>query len=95
MILVFTPMSFFVNSFTYVNMYVCMYEHKINSFVVSLYACMYVCVYTELSYLSNIAQELLSPMRSYEVMQNMIDEDFSLLLMSGTYIHTYIHAHSS
>ncbi len=27
-------------------------------------------------------------MRSYELMQNMIDEDLSLLWMSGTYIHT-------
>ena len=63
-----------------------------------MYVCMYVCVYTELSYLSNVAQELLSPMRSYELMQNMIDEDLSLLWMSGTYIHTYIHTvhtHSS
>ena len=54
---------------------------------------MFVCVFTELCYLSNIAQELLSPMRSYEVMQNMIDEDLSLLWMSGTYIHTYIHTY--
>ena len=31
-------------------------------------------------------------MRSYELMQNMIDEDLSLLWMSGTaHIHTYIH----
>jgi hypothetical protein len=28
-------------------------------------------------------------MRSYELMQNMIDEDLSLLWMSGTFIHTY------
>jgi hypothetical protein len=49
---------------------------------------MYVCVFIELTYISNIAQELLTPLRSFEVMQNMIDEDLSLLWMSGTYIHT-------
>ena len=48
-------------------------------------------------------------MRSYEMMQNMIDEDLSLLWMSGTYstyipfkymhvyiltyLHTYIHTY--
>ncbi len=56
----------------------------------------FVCMYSELSYLSNIAQELLTPMRSYELMQNLIDEDLSLLWMSGTYIYTYIqYIHSS
>ena len=64
-------------------MYVCIYVY--------MYVCMNVCVFTELSYLSNIAQELLTPMRSYELMQNMIDEDLSLLWMSGTYIQ-YIHS---
>ena len=59
---------------------------------ICMYVCMYVCVYTELSYLSNIAQELLTPMRSYELMQNMFDEDLTLLWMSGTYIQ---HIHSS
>jgi hypothetical protein len=68
--------------------YACMY--------MCMYVCMYVCVCTELSYLSNIAQELLTPMRSYELMQNTIDEDLSLIWMSGTYIHTYIqYIHSS
>ena len=89
-------------------MHVCMYEHKLMQvWLVYMYVCLYVYVcmyvYTELSYLSNIAQELLTPMRSYELMQNMIDEDLSLLWMSGiyihtykhTYIHTYIHTHFS
>jgi hypothetical protein len=89
-------MSFCVNSCTDVNMHVCMYEHKlIHLWLVCIYFCMYVymyvCLFTELFYPSTIAQELLTPMRSYELMQNMIDEDLSLLWTSGTYIHTHIH----
>ncbi len=93
--------------FMYGCKYACMYEHKLmHLWLVYMYVCVYVCMYvcTELSYLSNIAQELLTPMRSYELMQNMIDEDLSLLWRSGTYrytntfilktyIHTYIHTY--